>query len=69
MCVWVSVSPNSPEDDVQIFLHLHQGASMHQEMLIHLLQPDVGQAVEIDQHLIGLLKPVKPVLKKNKCWH
>ena len=66
MCVWVSGSPNSPEDAVQVFLHLHQSASVHQEMFIHLLQPDVGQAVEIYQHLIGLLKPVKPVWRKNK---
>ena len=61
MRVRVSESPYSPEDAVQIFLHLHQGASVHQEVLIHLLQPDVGQAVEVNQHLVGLLKAVQPV--------
>lgn len=36
-----SVLPDPSEDAVQIFLHLHQGAGVEQETLVHLLQPHV----------------------------
>lgn len=52
--------PDSPENAVQVFLHLHQGSGMVEEALVHLLHPDVRQVVEIQQHLIGFLKSVKP---------
>lgn len=53
-------SPDSPKDAVQVLLHLHQGARVKQEVFVHLLQPHVGKSIEVDQHLIGLLKAVQP---------
>lgn len=53
--------PDSSEDAVQIFLHLHKRAGVEQEALVHLLQPDIRQPVEVDQHFVGFLKAVKPV--------
>lgn len=52
--------PDSPENAVQVFLHLHQRSGVVEETLVHLLHSHTGQVVEVQQHLIGFLKPVKP---------
>lgn len=52
--------PYPSEDAVQVPFHVHQGASMVQEALAHLLQPHAGQIIEVQKHLIGLLEAVQP---------
>ncbi len=68
MCVrvrWASSDlPDPSEDAVQILLHLHKGAGVEKEALVHLLQSHVGQPVEVDQHFICFLKAIKPVFRK-----
>lgn len=54
--------PDPAEDAVQVPLHLHQRPGVVQEVLTLLLQAGTGQVVEIQHHLIGLLKVVQHVL-------
>uniref|UniRef100_A0A672UZ16 peptidylprolyl isomerase n=2 Tax=Strigops habroptila TaxID=2489341 RepID=A0A672UZ16_STRHB len=57
--------PDPPEDAVQILLHLHQRLGVVEEALAHLLHADAGQVVEVEQHLVGLLKPIQPAREKR----
>lgn len=57
---WPQHPPDATEDAIQVPPQLHQYTRVLQEALAHVLQTSAGQAVEVDQHLVGLLKAVEP---------
>jgi len=49
--------PNTPKDVIQIFSHVMQQMNVFPKICLSQLVTSIGKSIEVQQHLICLLKP------------